>query len=296
MSHARKLIEFFHPVPIRPTPTPALKLKKRGPDTREPLASFDDRAWAVSQNQKRREVPKPAPDRAPLVVAESLVRGEYWIYQDGDVHYCDGDIGDENHEGHALSQAISILSDHLAIDSEALVGDDLYQAIVDALADDVEDGDPDASDDPEPLASVLLARLKVPQDVIDAAFNRVDLRRYACEKWGWSALRGTHIETWAITPEKLKVIARGVDNVLDSEGVEADAPELETLAFHISAFVKGGGRIEVTYAQLQSGEFERPTPVPAAPAKNAQVRAMDVQATPPTYKGKLGDSVDAFLR
>ncbi len=86
-----------------------------------------------------------------------------------------------------------------------------------------------------------------------------------------------------------------MDNILDEEGVYSDDPELETLTFHIAAFAKGGGRIEVTYPQLQAGELERPTPVPEAPAKNAQVRAMDQRDQPSTYRGKLGDSIDAFL-
>ncbi len=221
---------------------------------------------------------------------EAVLSGEFWIFEDGDVHYCDGDVGDTNHEGYAIEAAQHKLLDAcgLEADEQVMDADRLGEILRDGLIEDTEPGDEDRVRelDTYDVAEEMGKRYHVEQDLVDVAMQRShsDPRKYACQHWGWSMLRNDHVETWDLTEKSLKAIARGIMAALDQEGVEEVDPEAE---FRVADY-RGRRSVVLTYAQLEAGDFGEVVPPPAAPPE--QVRKLDQDAAPGFYGGSLGDS------
>ena len=221
-----------------------------------------------------------------------MFEGEYWIFEDGSVSFCDGDIGDVNHEAYAIQHAAHLLG----IDE----GDDVATSMAKSL---IEDEDQESRADAEPYGFCLdrLASDPARLELFRIACGNGDPRQYAAKHWRWHALRGHHVETWDITEAALKAISRGIDSVLEEEigGVDFDDDsEMEAVrrtVFYIESF-KGNRSLTMTYAELEAEAFGSgdSTGSAALQGPNAAVRAMDQQDVPGFYNNKLGDSVRRF--
>lgn len=189
-----------------------------------------------------------------ILLEESFrIRGEYWIV-DGDVMFADGDVGDMNHEAYAIDHARRQIIDHFGgdSDSEFIDDDDLKNAVIEGLAADGIQADPDDwygaavqsfSDDPQ-TAQVMKETLAV-------AIGQGDAREHAMRYWGWKWCRGNNISTWTFTSSDRQQIVRGLNDIV---GQEMDADEVPDESVEVTIGVGATGkRYAMTLAELASG-------------------------------------------
>ena len=263
-----------------------------GPDTDEDIAEWHEQD--VRMNYGVKESNNPVRRAVACLLREGIVQGEYWIFDDGSVHYCDGDVGDVNHEAYALQHAQMKVLDRMNIDSdiEYLDRNEMLARIArqfehDAPGEIRERAQAEQWDEFD-IADWMAKEHKVDAHLLDAAFDRGDIRQYAMRHWGWHALRGDTAETWEITPESLQTIAAGILNALDETGVEPEEidPDEE---FWVDAY-KGHRSERLVYSQLEAPDLGAEfVPPPAAPPE--QVRQLDLDLLPTFYQGKFGDSM-----
>ena len=230
------------------------------------------------------------------LIGEGVLSGEWWIFEHGDVHYCDGNVGDVNHEGYAMDTASRKVLDAMNLDSddEYVDADTLFQRVREAASEEL---DPPPSEDlsDRQVLDLMAKQHGVDVGLIEVALGGGDPRAYAMEHWGWHALRGDTVETWALTPEALKAIQAGVETALDQDGIEPDSPEYLEGGINIATY-RGRRHVEISFADLEAGNFGSffgPAQQGAVPSE--QVKKLDRADTPDFYGGQLGDSVAVRL-
>lgn len=165
----------------------------------------------------------------------SQISGEYWIDDSGNAIFADGDVGDYNHEGYVQ---MSILSKY-DLDYEN-GGYDIQNNLQDFINDKWEDVidyyvqtgqltaeqsqvalmNPDAEIEPgytykehivdNFTGTEALLMSGASQEEADLGMGHGDGRLYAAQNWGWKRLERNNVETWTLTKDDLRVIARGL--------------------------------------------------------------------------------------
>jgi hypothetical protein len=162
------------------------------------------------------------------------IRGEYWI-QDGRVDFADGDVGEQNHEMIALN---SIASEHidgleeyareLGVDEAELGGIDdepsqaayhLLQATHYALLE--------RGVDSVKVAEWIIKRLGINMEVYKMLGGGGDPRLYVIRNEGWIAVRSNNIELYGYDANKKRQLSRGLEDILDEEGIEDSDEHIE---------------------------------------------------------------------
>lgn len=161
---------------------------------------------------------------------------EYWIREDGDVDYADGDVGDYNHEGIVIrdvqSQIIDKLS-HLDIknrhgydfDSES-DWDEFKNAAAIAYANELIQKNPAKKQniedavhhDPEKFLMAALKQAGVTKTEWQTANGMNDARDFAMERWGWKTYRDGNVDTWRLTRKDMQAIIAGLESISDQDG------------------------------------------------------------------------------
>ena len=211
-----------------------------------------------------------------------LVLGEYWIKPNGDVDYADGDAGEFNHDDRVIEWAQCEILCQLAMDTDQEFDEDFvlecvkdefnkmtFKAYIESLTDDERQGHSDTwwND----VYSIATIQHSCPKD-------------WALENLGWIWVRRTHIGCYEYTSETRKHIRRGLEEILDQEGLGDETDEMEfTIQFC-------SGRNTTVYATLRDLQEEnQPQRGPLIAEKSAQLEALDRAAMSETYKGKMGD-------
>lgn len=173
---------------------------------------------------------------------EVEIRGEYWIDNHGDTHYCDSDIGDIGHEGVIIDMVAHEIANEVGFESDDQID---TEKLLQFIADE------DLSIPPEKLA--LLA-------------GRVDGRIYGMKVYGWKAVRGNAVETWSGTPRDFKCIAEGLLNIIYEEGLVEDENLVDQVVFSVWVHSKAVST-DYTIGQLKNGGMD---PISAAPVQPTQ--------------------------
>lgn len=154
----------------------------------------------------------------------SNFRGEYWI-QDGYTQFADSNVGDIGHEGIVVQYAAAIVLSELGVDHMDVehvdirdYDEDIFEAMQDHLTQDQMERYRDGYE-MEIMIEYGKNVLKNPkfEKLVLAAFDKIDVRRFAMENWGWKAIRGNVIDTWNLTPDDLKKIDNGLSDAYGEE-------------------------------------------------------------------------------
>ncbi len=183
--------------------------------------------------------------------------GEHWIH-DGTVTYCDGDVGDMNHEGVVVDHVRHVLADLVGMEVDYLA----------ALAE--------GSGWPQGFVEQAVAAGAVDW-YLDAARGvfGLDLRQKAIMEWGWHAVRLNLIETRVINDRTVAEIKDGIWEIL------GDLPK-PSAVFWICEY-EGDRKILLTGAQVETDEWDADwKEAPCGP--NAAVAQMDKEMEPDFYK------------
>jgi len=135
----------------------------------------------------------------------SQVYGEYWIGDQGEVMYADGDIGQKGHTAYVVDY---ILDSHN-------VSYEMFQNLLDCNYP-LPNGSKDIYQE--------LARFKLtPQEVsvaIDACNGQGNVaRQYGLQNLGWKRVMGNHIETHTLTQMDLSTIVQGLNEIAQDDEV-----------------------------------------------------------------------------
>lgn len=175
-------------------------------------------------------------------ISETFTRGEWWIYPGGDVQFADGNIGDSGHEGYAIEHVEKEILSHFGIDTccDDLSGflnmydDQIKQNLIDdenITSEELETWDDNTIKIiiKKALETELYKDAKQAEQAVYIAYgsNRSDMdaRDYAMKYLRWKRLdidsNGVYVQTWFLTNEDLRDIARGVS---DAGGESYDDP------------------------------------------------------------------------
>jgi len=203
----------------------------------------------------------------------SEIKGEYWI-TDGSVDFADGDIGEWNHEGKALQYLASKHVDdvlNIAADlgveldhhrSEEYPAGDIEE-IRKKLTNAVEDKEIEWNlpDGVEPLQSVdhyLQQSLGISDEEYSTMIGFGDPGLYCMEHEGWIAVRSNNVEFYGFDNNKKQEIIKGLDEILEQEGIEDPDEEIELHLFD----KKTKRSWYATLAELKGGSGVRPNILP----------------------------------
>jgi hypothetical protein len=244
------------------------------------------------------------------------LRGEYWFDEDGNSMYADGDYGDMNHEMYVQDKcAGEVLSwfDLYAHDMESPVNlqnhlDEMISIILDRMNISQDDEEyeikkEEIENDPyDAIINYLKTNTQMKGPIDDIVYlgsdhSSIDGREFAIKNWGWSRVHQNHIEVKELTREQLRIVARGINNGLEEEGVYGDEDWLRASqsVYNISTYT--GKRYEIKLEDMEKGNvegLERSDIENTVSAATQQVRQMDVEKMPSFYKGMMGDSFKGF--
>ena len=231
------------------------------------------------------------------------LQGEYWFDASGDTMYADGDIGDMNHEAYVLQRLQSDLLSHFDIHPDEYYGEfDHYEnEIKEHILDDSESGvtEEDLYDDWYTAMITYLNNKGVEnaEEVVQlGTYGPKDARLYAIQNWGWSRVHGNSIEVNRLTPDQLKLVARGINNALEQEGNhhEEDAElRMSQAEYNISTYT--GKRFKITLEDMEKGNvqgLERADIGTNTSPATQQLRKVELGNSDPFYRdrGLVGDS------
>lgn len=212
------------------------------------------------------------------------IRGEYWIDDSGMTHYADGDVGDLNHEGYVVSMLIHQLADHDNWDKyKEELGKEMLDDYINRFPNSKQQLIDSYKNDPDKFFQLGVKRNKIQKEV--AVIEGGDARLYAIKNWNWKAVRGHNVETWRITPNDLKIIAKGIGEILDSEGDEESDPEL-----YIYSYATKTGQ-DYLLSQIETGNTSGTRGIETTWHNDAATQAiknLEKQNLNPYYK-HLGD-------
>lgn len=160
------------------------------------------------------------------ILAESFLlehsgfHGEFWI-QDNYVQSADSNI-DKGHEAIVIESAANqVLSEIGIYEDEPYLPDmdrEIFEKVADKIPDEMreqyENGEIYAMDCLKYYGKHILNDGKF-EELVDAAYDRIDVRRFAMREWGWKAIRGTVVDTWNLAPDDLKFISSGLQDAYD---------------------------------------------------------------------------------
>jgi hypothetical protein len=156
------------------------------------------------------------------LLESNTFKGEYWI-QDGYAQMADSNI-DMGHEAYVIQNATcAVLSDlEIYCDEPYLpnMEEEMFEAMEDELPDEIKEKYENDEINMEELliwyGKNVLNNPKY-EDLVKAAYDHIDVRRFAMKEWGWKAIRGNTIDTWHLTNGDLSSISHGLYNAYDTE-------------------------------------------------------------------------------
>jgi hypothetical protein len=213
----------------------------------------------------------------------SEIRGEYWI-QDGQVDFADGDIGDQNHEGiaisavcHQYSDSIKSLAEDMEINVDKIdhYGEIDSEALSRVLGEIVEKLEETENMTSQQADSHIMTHLGCNIEAYKILQGGGDGRLYAMKYLDWIAVRSNNIELYGYDESKRNYLHSGLNEILDSEGIDEDVPpeEIEFSLYdhktHRSSYISMAD-IENPHINMSSNQNFYTTKNPSLPNKSSE--------------------------
>lgn len=216
-------------------------------------------------------------------MSEVEIRGEYWI-QDGYVDFADGDVGDQNHEGIAISAVCHQYSDEIVSMAEDLEIEDVninrygevdLEAVARILGKIVEKLEETENMTSQQADSHIMTHLGCNKEAYQILHGGGDGRLYAMKYLNWIAIRSDNIELYGYDENKRKYLQTGLGDILDSEGIDESIPP-EEIEFSLydhktnrSSYLTMAD-IESPHVGMQSNQNLYTTKNPSLPNKSSE--------------------------
>lgn len=259
------------------------------------------------------------------------IDGEYWITDDGDPIYADGDIGDKNHEVIVIEQCAGTLAAEFGLgcpdwecwETESnlekgairriLEDEDFLKELYNLTDEEFEETDVEDLVKNDPANAIIEYLIyhdrydkQAATDLVMVAYGSMrDAREYGVKTLKWHRVHGDSIETNKLTADNLKIIARGINEIIHQEGLGYSDEEDEEirekrLAKHEYSISTYSGKLyTITLEDMEKGnvsglELEVP---PTNNAAKEQLDAADRAMMRDYYKDKpFGDSFENLFQ
>ena len=170
----------------------------------------------------------------------------------GQAVFADGDIGDMNHEAMVQQQVMQELVEEV----NAEIGSRINEEYPDFTKIEFEiekylDSEVDKNDTETPhptreqIHKFILETIGFDKDKFELVLGNVDAREYGLKNLGWVRVKQEYVQTWTLTPEQLRDIARGLGDAYNEEA--------DTETFNIEVSSTGKYYTEVPYSVIESG-------------------------------------------
>jgi hypothetical protein len=237
---------------------------------------------------------------------------EYWIREDGQVDFADGDIGDYNHEGIVIADVQRSIVDKCEqlfdvtrktyygersfSDDEHIDWDEFEKALASAYAEEYVRSFPGQKkkvqrileEKPEDLIARAYKRAGIKDEELAVAEGRSDARNYAMKYWGWKTYRNKSIDTWFFRRSDLKAIISGVEEIAHQDGW---SKKLSKTTFSINVF-SNKKHFYLSYNQMKNPKSSHQQQLPQfdylSNQAGKQVKDIEYQNLHPFYKGRGG--------
>ena len=199
------------------------------------------------------------------LINETHDRGEWWIYNDGNIIFCDNNSSDQGHETVVIYHVVSEILSHFGIDVDE---PDLLQYYEDDIKnilmtnnrlseEELLGWDNDVNSKFKGPADIIINKLmedklyptlEQTQDAVFVAYNSSkDARDYGMKYLRWKIMKtfGNHIEiqTWTLTSSDLKIIVRGIWNIILPDDYDESEVEDVSRAPLINITVQSSGKL-----------------------------------------------------
>lgn len=238
------------------------------------------------------------------------IRGEYWITDDGDVWFADGDVGDMNHESYALDHARRRLCDLLGndIDEDFATDVTFWKKIDEVIGETFEPAAEDmtwrdqarSERKPVELWAQDFLRKKLEEESSNVsedlacfdkywapAIDAVDVKEHAVAEWGWIWVRGNNCAVAVFDEATRAALDRGISEIADQEGIEGE--EFDDLEITVSV-QSNREHVALKAFEIKTAPLtERISDLEndaASRVATEQVRKMDEAAQHPFYRGR----------
>ena len=188
---------------------------------------------------------------------------EYWIEEDGDVQFADGDVGDYNHEGAAIEhiygefqEKIAALADKLGIEYEFNKWGEIDTEAVKETLVQIHELLTERKKRPmssNQASSYTMRSIGANEEAFRILWGGSGAADYAMEHYGWIAVRSNNVEFYGWNQRKKEQIANGLQEILSSEGGWDNEEEEEEEEFSLTDN-ETGKHWYMTLAQLEAPE------------------------------------------
>jgi hypothetical protein len=232
------------------------------------------------------------------------VASEYWINEDGQEFFADGDVGDYNHEAYVTEQLVAQYAlpfdPHSAQEKDwvAWITNNVDQVIQHSQQNHIWDQTLTqqiqqlrSQNNLQSIGRILFADglvddqtmydcYNVPNDVRSVLNGQADGREYAIKNWNWKRVQGNNVDTWQLTPADVDIIIKGM------EGIHSDVEDDE--AFNSIELNVNVVSTKQTYWNTSIGELRNMKGFSANRFTDLP-NYKRVEETPAYYKGRQGD-------
>ena len=162
---------------------------------------------------------------------ESVFRGEWWIINNGKAEFADATVGDMDHEQHVIDYIRNQYAGEkdwdefeLEILNQKLKKDGQKPLTKMQMLMRRQELDPI-------IAQELMTMGMSPQEIKIARqqVEKIDIRSFAMENYGWKSVKTNYIQTWNLTEEDLNCISRGIFDA-DSEIDDSEEFNIEVMS------------------------------------------------------------------
>lgn len=211
------------------------------------------------------------------------IRGEYWYYG-RQLHFADGDVGDENHMSIATAHLMGLIHD-MNIEN---LPDLREETDLVSIRETMNNRDNDV------YALISKSQKKSGEspgkikDTYNVLHNKMDIRIYAVKYWEWIRIHGDMVEIPSMSRENVKKAAQAIEAAMGEEGFydEAEEEEWENHILHICTPKKYG--MKTTLAKLTAYEIDDQAPdafdAAMVEAGRRSTKKLDLEITLPFYK------------
>jgi len=237
---------------------------------------------------------------------------EYWIQQDGNVEFADGDIGDYTHEGIVIDwitkQIVEKCESTFDVkktqydgrqkpfsDEEHVDLREFEEALLLAYQQNLVNQHPikktnieQAFDEnPDKYLQQALKQSGVGQREWNVVSGHEDARNYAMQKWGWKTYRDGHIDTWFWRKPDLAAIVEGIENIAHESGWSDKKLNKQSFTINIFSNQKS---FTTSFATLknppttQQNYLQKTNIDYLTPQANKQMRDMEIGNMHPAYR------------
>lgn len=219
-------------------------------------------------NSKNRDFQKKYFKMVYKQLYENLdLRGEWWIDDSGNAQFADGDIGDMGHGAMVIDHVTRTLLNIFDIDDDEPdqfknYETQIKQYLIDETIISTNEQINAFDEDPEAFIFNYVKEThsnmfpygekQIKDALAVVGYSNIDARDYALVYWKWKRMKGNNIQTQHLTSEDLRIIQKGIDDALNSEG-DLENIDPENIFFNIEVMATGHYYTDVPLSVIDEG-------------------------------------------